>query len=74
VLLERLSEAGSYRSQLILTLALHGLSLPEQGRILEIDPGCCQYATELCLRGYEHVGYDMVQQNLYLWHILKTHY
>jgi SAM-dependent methyltransferase len=74
VLLERLSKADSYRSRLILTLALHGISLPEQGRILEIGPGCCQYAIELCLRGYEYVGYDVVQQNLDLWPILKTHY
>ena len=54
VLLECLSKAASSVSQKKLTMLIRSLSLPEHGRVLEIGPGCCQYAMELCLRGFSY--------------------
>lgn len=58
----------------MLTYILNHLSLPEGGRILEIGPGCCGLALEFCFRGYEYYGYDMVEENLAVWQILRSQY
>ena len=73
-LLRRLESSTSRSSRRMLTVIMKGLSLPDQGKILEIGPGCCQFALEFCLRGFQYCGYDMVQQNLAVWHILKSQF
>lgn len=73
-LMRYFSEAGSRQSRIKLTFVINGLRLPKAGSVLEIGPGCGQYAFELCLRGYKYQGYDIVPENLELWKITKSYY
>lgn len=47
---------------------------PSWRNILEIGPGCCNFALELCQRGYNFYGYDMVEQDIEVWRIIKSKY
>jgi len=58
----------------MLTLVIRGLSLPEGGRVLEIGAACGKYAVELCLRGYEYLGFDMVPEAVDSWNIVSSFY
>jgi SAM-dependent methyltransferase len=73
-LLRGLERADTPRSRLVLTFLLRALALPAGGRVLEIGPGCGQLAVELCRRGYDYTGFDMVPQNVSLWTITAPFY
>lgn len=73
-LLHQIESRSSIQSRRKLTFILKGLSLPSGGNVLEVGPGCGNYALEFCLRGFHYVGFDMVDQNVDLWRILKSQY
>ena len=73
-LLRILKERDSLISRARLTFILKALFLPDNGKVLEIGPGCCDYALEFCLRGFRYQGYDMVEENLRVWRILKSQF
>jgi SAM-dependent methyltransferase len=73
-LLQQLQHRGSDSARAWLSIILRGLRLPDRGRVLEVGPGCCNYALELTARGFDYHGYDMVEQNVALWEVLREQY
>ena len=73
-LLNQIQNRSSIQSRRHLSFILNGLSLPAGGSVLEVGPGCGNYALEFCFRGFNFYGFDMVDQNITLWHILKSQY
>ncbi len=73
-LLNQIKNRSSLQSRMQLSYILNGLSLPAGGNVLEVGPGCGNYALEFCIRGFNFCGFDMVDQNISVWRTLKSQY
>ncbi|RMG45681.1 MAG: class I SAM-dependent methyltransferase [Acidobacteria bacterium] len=60
--------------RLWLTFLMRALDLSPGARVLEVGPGCGFLAYEMCRRGYDYTGYDMVPQNEEMWRVTSRFY
>jgi hypothetical protein len=58
VLLDQIKRRTYINQRRRLSIISDCLSLPAGGNLLEVGPGCCNFAMEFCMRGFNFYGYD----------------